>query len=96
MCGKMKVAGVSAGVALAACVLAPGAFADDTVGVMRVEAGTNGLVEVDMPFAPMSDVGPLGYVAGLFCGYGGEFSDILFRHPSSGSVSVSKNCMLLK
>lgn len=79
MYGKMKVAGVSAGVALAACVLAPGAFADDTVGVMRVEAGTNGLVEVDMPFAPMSDVGPLGYVAGLFCGDGGEFSDMLFR-----------------
>ena len=83
MYGKMKVAGVSAGVALAACVLAPGVFADDAVGVMRVDAGTNGLVEADIPFAPMSDIGPLGYVSGLFCGDGGEFSDRLYRRDSA-------------
>ena len=73
----------AAAVLVAASVLASGAFADDAVGVMRVDAGTNGFAEAEMPFAPMSDIGPLGYVSGLFCGDGGEFSDRLYRRDSA-------------
>ena len=73
---------------VAASVLASGAFADDAVGVLHVDAGTNGVAEVDMPFAPMSDIGPLGYVSGLFCGDGGAFSDRLFlRNPATGETT---------
>ena len=50
-------------------------FADDIVGVMSVDVGTNGLAEVEMPFSPMCpDQGPIGYVSGTFFGDGGELS----------------------
>ena len=51
------------------------ALADDAVGVMRVDVGTNALVGATMPFAPLSDSGPLGYVSGPVAGDGGESSD---------------------
>ena len=46
--------------------------ADDLAGVMSVDAGTNGVVEFEMPFAPMEPIGPQGYVSGIFLGDGGE------------------------
>ena len=55
------------------------AIADDAVGLVRVDAGTNGVVETEMPFSPIGDSGPIGYVSGAFLGDGGEFSDQLFR-----------------
>ena len=58
---------VSAGLALAVFLL----------------AGTNGVVETEMPFSPIGDSGPLGYVSGAFLGDGGEFSDQLFRYDAS-------------
>ena len=59
------------------------AIADDAVGLVRVDAGTNGVVEAEMPFSPIGDSGPLGYVSGAFLGDGGEFSDQLFRYDAS-------------
>ena len=59
------------------------ALADDAVGLVRVDAGTNGLVEAEMPFAPMDESGPLGYVSGVFIGDGGAPSDQLFRYDAS-------------
>lgn len=59
------------------------AIADDAVGLVRVDAGTNGVVETEMPFSPIGDSGPLGYVSGAFLGDGGEFSDQLFRYDAS-------------
>ncbi|MBR3957050.1 MAG: hypothetical protein IKJ89_04290, partial [Kiritimatiellae bacterium] len=59
------------------------ALADDAVGLVRVDAGTNGLVETEMPFSPIGDSGPIGYVSGAFLGDGGEFSDQLFRYDAS-------------
>jgi len=59
------------------------ALADDAVGLVRVDAGTNGLVEAEMPFAPMDESGPLAYVSGAFIGDGGALSDQLFRHDAS-------------
>ena len=56
--------------------------ADDLAGVMSVEAGTNGVVEFEMPFAPMEPIGPQGYVSGIFSGDGGEYSDRLFKYDS--------------
>ena len=44
--------------------LATSSFADDAVGLVRVDAGTNGVVETEMPFSPIDDSGPLGYVSG--------------------------------
>lgn len=58
-------------------------YADDVVGVMRVDAGTNGLVEVQMPFNPLDDGGLEGYIAGLFVGDGGDFSDRIYRHDAT-------------
>ena len=59
------------------------ALADDAVGLVRVDAGTNGVVETEMPFSPIGDSGPIGYVSGAFLGDGGEFSDQLFRYDAS-------------
>ena len=56
--------------------------ADDLAGVMSVDAGTNGVVEFEMPFAPMEPIGPQGYVSGIFSGDGGEYSDRLFKYDS--------------
>ena len=74
---------VSAGLALAVFLLTHIALADDAVGLVRVDAGTNGLVEAEMPFSPIGDSGPIGYVSGAFLGDGGEFSDQLFRYDAS-------------
>lgn len=56
--------------------------ADDLAGVMSVDAGTNGVVEFEMPFASMEPIGPQGYVSGIFSGDGGEYSDRLFKYDS--------------
>ena len=60
--------------------------ADDVVGVMRVDANTNGLVEVEMPFEPMGNTGPSGFVAGLFMGNGSLSSDSLFCRSAGSGV----------
>ena len=73
------------GAALAACAQLA-AFADDVVGVERVDAGTNGLAEVVMPFAPMEGSGPAGFLSGAFEGDGGEFSDTLTALCPAGGV----------
>ena len=83
--------GAPAGVAVAMLLLAHGAPADDAVGVVRVDAGTNGVVQAVMPFAPMDDVGPAGYVSGAFLGDGGAGSDRLWRialHDGSATNAV--------
>ena len=68
---------VSAGLVLAVFLFVHIAIADDAVGLVRVDAGTNGLAEVVMPFAPMEESGPAGFLSGAFEGDGGEFSDTL-------------------
>ncbi len=69
-------------VARAVCVvviaLAGRFYAGDVVGVMRVDIATNGLVEVEMPFEPMENTGPSGFISGLFFGDGLDLSDRLF------------------
>ena len=76
------------GAALAACAQLA-AFADDVVGVERVDAGTNGLAEVVMPFAPMEESGPAGFLSGAFEGDGGEFSDTLTALcPAGGATNA--------
>ena len=60
--------------------------ADDVVGVVRIDANTNGLVEVEMPFEPMGNTGPSGFVAGLFTGDGSLFSDLLFCRSAVSGV----------
>ena len=60
--------------------------ADDVVGVVRIDANTNGLVEVEMPFEPMGNTGPSGFVAGLFTGDGSLFSDLLFCRSAASGV----------
>ena len=76
------------GAALAACAQLA-AFADDVVGVERVDAGTNGLAEVVMPFAPMEGSGPAGFLSGAFEGDGGEFSDTLTALcPAGGATNA--------
>ena len=65
-------------------------FADDVVGVMSVDVGTNGLAEVEMPFSPMCpDQGPIGYVSGAFLGDGGELSDRLVRFDADSATSTN-------
>ncbi len=83
-----KVAICAAAFALAA--MAGVSFADDVVGVMSVDVGTNGLVEVEMPFSPLCpDHGPIGYVAGAFLGDGGELSDRLVRFDADSATSTN-------
>ena len=65
------------------------AIADDVVGVMKVDAGTNGVVEFEMPFSAMSGTGPSGYVSGAFLGDGGEFSDRLFRFDAATGLATN-------
>ena len=60
--------------------------ADDVVGVVRIDANTNGLVEVEMPFEPMGNTGPSGFVAGLFTGDGSLSSDLLFCRSAVSGV----------
>ena len=60
--------------------------ADDVVGVVRIDANTNGLVEVEMPFEPMGNTGPSGFVAGLFTGDGSLSSDLLFCRSAASGV----------
>ncbi len=74
---------VAAILTVAAVMLVHAALADDAVGLVRVDAGTNGLVEAEMPFSPIGDYGPIGYVSGAFLGDGGEFPDQLFRYDAS-------------
>ncbi|MBO4709161.1 MAG: hypothetical protein J5727_05230, partial [Kiritimatiellae bacterium] len=71
------------GVALAVPLFAHVAFADDAVGLVRVDVETNGFVDATMPFSPLSDSGPDGYVSGAFLGDGGSLSDRLFRYDAS-------------
>ena len=88
--GKMSIRKTftALGAALAACAQLA-AFADDVVGVERVDAGTNGLAEVVMPFAPMEGSGPAGFLSGAFEGDGGEFSDTLTALcPAGGATNA--------
>ena len=71
------------GVALAVPLFAQVVLADDAVGLVRVDVGTNGFVYATMPFSPLSDSGPDGYVSGAFLGDGGSLSDQLFRYDAS-------------
>jgi hypothetical protein len=48
-CRKAAVAAVLAAFAV---FTFPSVRADDAVGLLRVDAGTNGLVKVEMPFTP--------------------------------------------
>lgn len=43
-------------------VLAGYSYADDVVGVMRVDVNTNGFAEVEMPFEPMENITPSGFM----------------------------------
>lgn len=80
---------VSAGLVLAVFLLVHIAIADDAVGLVRVDAGTNGLAEVVMPFAPMEESGPAGFLSGAFEGDGGEFSDTLTALcPAGGATNA--------
>ena len=79
-------------VARAVCVvviaLAGRFYAGDVVGVMRVDIATNGLAEVEMPFEPMENTGPSGFISGLFFGDGLDLSDRLFcRSADSGGLT---------
>ena len=60
--------------------LMPSAF--DAKATFRDRIGVE-KVETEMPFSPIGDSGPLGYVSGAFLGDGGEFSDQLFRYDAS-------------
>ena len=83
-----KVAIGAAAFALAA--MTGVSFADDVVGVMSVDVGTNGLAEVEMPFSPLCpDHGPIGYVAGAFLGDGSELSDRLVRFDADSATSTN-------
>ena len=76
-------------ISFALAALSSAAFADDVVGVERVDAGTNGLAEVVMPFAPMEGSGPAGFLSGAFEGDGGEFSDTLTALcPAGGATNA--------
>lgn len=79
-CRKAAAFAVMAAVAV---LTIPSVRADDAAGLLRVDAGTNGLVEVEMLFAPLGDQGPGGYVSGLFLGDGGVLSDLLFRRDAA-------------
>ncbi len=84
----LSPAGLAA-LVLAALALTP-SFADDVVGVLNVSAGTNGVVEVEMPFAPLSaDSGPSGYISGAFLGDGGDESDRLVRFDAASGSSTN-------
>ena len=78
----IRTAAFFLGAAIAACTQHL-VRADDAVGLMRVDDGTNGLAETVMPFVPMDESGPAGYLTGLLIGDGGEFSDQLFRRDDS-------------
>lgn len=78
-----RKAAVAAVLAAFAVFTFPSVRADDAAGLLRVDAGTNGLVKVEMLFAPMGDQGPDGYVSGLFLGDGGVLSDLLFRRDAA-------------
>ena len=53
------------------------ASADDAVGIRRIDVGTNSTVEIVMPFSPLHNSGPDGYLAGSFFGDGTDISDCL-------------------
>ena len=53
------------------------ASADDAVGIRRIDVGTNSTVEIVMPFSPLYNSGPDGYLAGSFFGDGTDISDCL-------------------
>ncbi|MBR7180821.1 MAG: hypothetical protein IKD42_04340 [Kiritimatiellae bacterium] len=56
---------------------------DDAVGIVRVDAGTNGVVEAEMPFDAVDGNGPSDFISGFFMGDGSIFSDRLYRFPLS-------------
>jgi len=54
----------------------------DAVGVMSIDAGTNGIVEAEMPFDAVDGNGPSDFISGFFMGDGSIFSDRLYRFPA--------------
>jgi hypothetical protein len=89
---RFLVSAAAAMPALAAFVRCP-LFADDAVGVSRFDAGTNGVVEVEMPFAPMAGNGPAAFISGPFAGDGGEMSDRLYMlGADSGATTNAVFC----
>jgi len=65
-------------------------FADDAAGVLRIDAGTNGVVETAMPFDAIAGNGESGtgngpgdFISGGFMGDGSAFSDRLYRIPAA-------------
>ena len=57
--------------------------ADDAVGVLRVDVGTNEVVEVEMPFEMGIGNDPSDFISGSFIGDGSIFSDRLYLFPAS-------------
>jgi len=71
---------------------------DDAVGIVHVDAGTNGVVETAMPFDAVpyggaeASCGPASFISGLFLGDGSIFSDRLYRFPlSTNDYSLTTN-----
>ena len=57
----MKFIGHRIAFAFAAAFLALAGKSDDAVGVMRIDAGTNGVVEAEMPFDAVDGNGPASF-----------------------------------
>ena len=75
--------------AAAAAFFALAGKGDDAVGVMSIDAGTNGVVEAAMPFNAVDGNGPSDFISGFFMGDGSIFSDRLYRFPAdSGNEPV--------
>ena len=68
--------------AAAAAFFALAGKGDDAVGVMSIDAGTNGVVEAEMPFDAVDGNGPSDFISGFFMGDGSIFSDRLYRFPA--------------
>ena len=56
--------------AAAAAFFALAGKGNDAVGIVRVDAGTNGVVEAEMPFDAVVGDGPSDFISGFFMGDG--------------------------
>ena len=63
---------------ISALIPAGSSWADDIVGLAKVDAGTNDVTEVTMPFSPMGEGLPADFISGNFMGDGSPLSDRLY------------------
>ena len=64
-------------------------LADDIVGLTKVDAGTNDVTEVTMPFVPIGEGLPSDFISGNFMGDGSPLSDRLYVYSAATGLMTN-------